>query len=74
MLPETLLNSSFITTFVVFVGGVALSSVMVMLERQPKQSLNTRLIPTTPLLFIGAVIAMLALVHLLNLSGVHTGR
>ena len=54
--------------------GFGLAAVMVILERRPRHDLNPRLIPTTPLMFAGVLIGLLARVHLLNLSGMHTGR
>lgn len=52
-------------------GMVAGAAVM---ERRPRQSLEVRLISTTPVMFTGAVIALLALVHLVNIAGYVTGR
>jgi hypothetical protein len=43
-------------------------------ERRPRKGLDTRLIPTTPILFLGVLIGLLATVHLLNLWGITTGR
>ncbi len=54
--------------------GAGLVAAMAILERRPRQSLDPRLIPTTPLLLAGALIGLMALVHLLNLWGIHTGR
>ena len=54
--------------------GLGLMGLMAWLERRPRRDLNPRLVPTTPVLFVGTAIALLALVHLLNLWGIHTGR
>ncbi|MBI2718278.1 MAG: hypothetical protein HY245_08505 [Rhizobiales bacterium] len=54
--------------------GLGLMALMAWLERRPRRDLNPRLVPTTPVLFVGTAIALLALVHLLNLWGIHTGR
>jgi hypothetical protein len=54
--------------------GAGLTAAMVWLQRRPKQSLDTSLLPTTPLLILGAFIVLLAVVHLINLWGIHTGR
>jgi len=54
--------------------GIGLAIAAAVLERRPRKSLNPVPVPTTPLLFIGAVVGLLALVHLLNLWGIHTGR
>ncbi|MCX7344984.1 MAG: hypothetical protein NTU78_04480 [Alphaproteobacteria bacterium] len=55
-------------------AGSGLVAGMVVLERRPRTSLNPRMIPTTPVMLLGALIAILAIVHLVNLWGVHTGR
>ena len=61
-------------TIAALVAGAALAGAMVWLERKPRHSLEPHLVPTTPFLFIGAAMALVALVHLLNLFGIHTGR
>ena len=53
--------------------GAGLAAAMVWLHRRPKQTLDTSLLPTTPLLILGAFIVLLAAVHLINLWGIHTG-
>jgi hypothetical protein len=60
-------------TLAALLTGVALAGAMAVIERRPRRDLNPRLIPTTPLLFIGVTVGFLALVHLLNLWGLHTG-
>lgn len=47
---------------------------LVRLERRPRERLEPRMIPTTPIIIICAFIGLLALVHLANLYGIHTGR
>ena len=54
--------------------GLALVGVMAWLERRPRKSLNPRLVPTTPLMFLGALICLVAVVHIVNTFGIHTGR
>jgi hypothetical protein len=56
------------------IAGIGLVAGMVLLERRPRTSLNPRMIPTTPVMLLGALITILAIVHLVNLYGVHTGR
>lgn len=58
----------------VFLLSAALIAYLSWLERRPRQSLEPRLIPTTPVIIIFAFIGLLALVHLANLYGIHTGR
>ena len=67
-------NSEFLITLGVFLVCAGIVGVLSYLERRPRKSLTPRLIPTTPILLIFGFIAILALVHLLNLYGVHTGR
>lgn len=52
-------------------AGLALMGTMSFLEHRPRRGLNPRLLPTTPLMFAGAVIAILAAAHLLTVFGVH---
>ena len=54
--------------------SIAVIGWMVWLERRPRVDLNPRLVPTTPILLVFAFIGLLALVHLANLYGIHTGR
>lgn len=61
-------------TLALFLGSVFIIGFMSWLERRPRQSLSPRLIPTTPVILIFGFIALLALVHLANLYGIHTGR
>jgi hypothetical protein len=61
-------------TIIAFIAGAGLVLAMARLQRRPKDNLDPSLLPTTPLLLLGAFIGLLALVHLLNLWGIHTGR
>ena len=54
--------------------GLALVGVMAWLERRPRKTLDPRLLPTTPLMFLGAFICLVAVVHIVNTFGIHTGR
>jgi hypothetical protein len=57
-----------------FLASAAIVGFMVWLERRPRHDFNPRLVPTTHILLVFAFIGLLALVHLLNLWGIHTGR
>jgi hypothetical protein len=61
-------------TLAVLAGSVFVVGFMSWLERRPRKSLTPRMIPTTPVLILFGFIALLALVHLANLYGIHTGR
>ncbi len=73
-MQEILLSTEFITTFIVFMMTVAAIAGLVMYERKPRESLNPSLLPTTALMLVIGIVGLLALVHLVNLLGIHTGR
>jgi flagellar biogenesis protein FliO len=54
--------------------GLALVGTMAWLERRPRKSLNPHLFPTTPVMFAGAFVSLVATIHLVNLYGIQTGR
>jgi hypothetical protein len=70
----SLTEPEILITIAIFVGGLALAGWMIMLEKRPTDLTKQRLAPTTPLMFLGVFISLLALVHILNLYGVKTGR
>jgi hypothetical protein len=55
------------------IAGVALVAAMRLREGQVRQNLDVPLLPTTPVMFIGIVMILLAAIHLLGLFG-HGGR
>ena len=61
-------------TFSVLAVGIVIVGIMVWLERRPRKSLDPNLVPTTLFMFVGAFVSLIAVVHLVNLFGVHTGR
>lgn len=61
-------------TWSALIAGLAVVGLMAWLERRPRVGLDPQLVPTTPVMFAGALIVLLALVHLVNLAGYHTGR
>ena len=74
MLPTDADPTEFLITAGIFLAGLAVVAWMIVLERRPRQSLEPRLLPTTPILLVFGFIGLLALVHLVNLYGIHTGR
>jgi hypothetical protein len=68
MTQETLI------TWAALAVGIGLVGLMAWRERRPRQGFETSLIPTSPVMFLGGLIALLALVHLVNLAGLQTGR
>lgn len=67
-------STHFILTVLILVAALAVVARMVVLEKRPRTNLNPRLIPTTPVIVVGGLVALLALIHLVNLAGMHTGR
>ncbi len=73
-MPDSPYSTELWLTILALLASAAIVVTMAWLERRPRQSLAPRLIPTTPILLLGAGIGLLALIHLLNLWGIHTGR
>ena len=73
-MPDSPYPTELWLTILALAAGTAIVITMAWLERRPRRSLEPRLIPTTPILLLGAGIGLLALIHLLNLWGIHTGR
>ena len=71
---DRMFSTQFILTFFVFAAALAVIARMAVLEKRPRTNLNPSLIPTTPVMIASGFIALLALIHLVNLAGVHTGR
>ena len=67
-------NTEFLVTLGVFLVSAAIVGYLAWLERRPRKSLMPRMISATPVFLIFGFIGLLALVHLLNLYGIHTGR
>ena len=58
-------------TIALLAAGLAISGATVWLERRPRTNLDVRMIPTTPFLMAGVVMALVATIHLLGLLGRH---
>ena len=58
-------------TIALLAAGLVISGAMIWLERRPRKDLNVPMIPTTPFLMVGVVMALTAAVHLLSLLGKH---
>jgi energy-converting hydrogenase Eha subunit A len=63
------LNLETIITGLAVIGGLALVISMIILERRPRKGLTPRLIPTTPVMFAGVIVIVLALLHFLTMAG-----
>jgi hypothetical protein len=58
-------------TIALLAVGLAISGTMIWLERRPRETLDVRMIPTTPILLVGILITLFAIIHLLGLFGKH---
>jgi uncharacterized protein (DUF983 family) len=63
-----------IITLGILLAAMAVIALMVWMENRRRESLDTSLVPTTPIMLIAGLAVLLSLVHLLNLFGIHTGR
>lgn len=73
-MTELFSDTEFLVTLGVFLACAAIVGYMSILERRPKKALEPRLIPTTPVILVFGFIGLLALVHLANVYGIHTGN
>ena len=68
------INVGMLLTYGGLAFGMGLVAIMAWLERRPRKSLDPRLVPTTPLMFLGAFICLIAVIHIVNSYGIQTGR
>jgi hypothetical protein len=68
------INVGMLLTYGGLAFGAGLVAIMAWLERRPRKSLDPRLVPTTPLMFLGAFICLIAVIHIVNSYGIQTGR
>ena len=73
-MQEILLSSQFITTFAIFASCVGGIVGLVFYEHKPRESLDPKMLPSSALMLVIGIAALLAAVHLVNLLGIHTGR
>jgi hypothetical protein len=71
---KSMFTPQFILTALILVAALSAIVWMIILEKRPRTDLNPRLVPTTTILLISGFIALLALIHLVNLAGLNTGR
>jgi uncharacterized iron-regulated membrane protein len=74
MSRELLTSPNFIATVAVALLASSVFGIVAWRERRPRQGLSPSLLPTLPVMFVAGVVALLAIVHLLNLLGFHTGK
>jgi amino acid transporter len=73
-LSEIVQNSNFIITLLVFLAASSAIGWVIWRDKKPRESLSPGLVPTLPVMMFSGIVALLALVHLVNLLGIHTGR
>ncbi|MDO9126864.1 hypothetical protein [Parvibaculum sp.] len=61
-------------TLAVLAMSAAAAGVLVWLEKRPTEFGRVRLLPTTTLIFLCIIVAVVMLVHLVTLMGGHTGN
>jgi energy-converting hydrogenase Eha subunit A len=74
MFQELLTNGNFLITLAIALVAMTVVGIVTWREKQPRQSLEPSLVPATPVILFSGIVALLAIVHLVNLLGVHTGR
>lgn len=73
-MPDLAFHSEFLITLAVFLVSGGFVAYISWSDRRPRKSLEPRLLTGTPIVLIFGFIALLALVHLVNMFGVSTGR
>jgi hypothetical protein len=73
-LSEIVQNPNFIITLLVFLAAASMIGWVIWRDKKPRDSLSPGLVPTLPVMMFSGIVALLALVHLVNLFGIHTGR
>ncbi|MDX5366961.1 MAG: hypothetical protein LPK88_11005 [Alphaproteobacteria bacterium] len=61
-------------TLVILAASIACTALLVWFEKRPTEIGRVRLLPTTPLIFLSLMVAILMIVHVVNLMGFVTGR
>jgi hypothetical protein len=67
-------TTEFWVTLAVFSGGASLMGWMVWLEKHPPKSLTPRLFPTTLVLVLAGLVALMAFFHLVDMVRPVMGR
>jgi amino acid transporter len=74
MSSELFTSGNFLITLAVALAAGAIFAGAAWLERRPRQDLKPGLVPPIPVMLVAGVVALLAIVHLINLLGIQTGR
>ena len=62
-----MINTELLVTLAFLLGGGALIGYMTVLEKRPKTKLEPRLVPTTLIMLLGALVMLMAFFHLYDL-------
>lgn len=73
-LSPDLLSPDLLITLSVLAGCVGLFALASNRASKPADPLNPRLIPWRPIIVASGFAALIAIVHLVNLAGIETGR
>jgi amino acid transporter len=74
MSRELITSSNFLITLAIALVAMTIVGIAAWRERRPRQRLEPSLVPAAPVILFSGIVALLAIVHLVNLLGVHTGR
>ena len=61
-------------TLVLLAASLASAGFFIWLEKRPPDFSRVRMLPTTPLILVSVLVAIMMIVHVVNLMGVQTGR
>lgn len=73
-MPDLASHAEFLITLAVFLVAGGIVAYLSWADRRPRKSLEPRLFSGTPIVLLFGFIALLALVHLVNMGGFTTGH
>lgn len=73
-MPDLTFHHEFLITLAIFLASAGFVAYVSWADRRPRKDLTPRLITGTPIVLIFGFIALLALVHLVNMGGFTTGH
>lgn len=73
-MPDLASHAEFLITLAVFLVAGGIVAYLSWADKRPRKSLEPRLFSGTPIVLLFGFIALLALVHLVNMGGLTTGH
>ena len=73
-MTELVFHTEFLITLAVFLVAGGIVAYLSWADKRPRKSLEPRLFSGTPIVLLVGFIALLALVHLVNMGGFTTGH